>query len=90
MPRKRRDGQIESTADMFNVLRNVVIWKRESATLRQVLAWVLGSNTDLGGGMNGRLKRLSLVAICQCQLYSARSKLLVKGFATDVSKLSQK
>lgn len=34
------------------------------------LAWILKSNPDLGGGMNGWLKRLSLVALCQCQLCS--------------------
>jgi hypothetical protein len=30
MPRKRRDGQIETSADAFvNILKDVVIWKRE-------------------------------------------------------------
>lgn len=51
---------------------NVVIWKRESAALRQVFS--LDSDprnyTDWGGRMNGWLKRLNLVAVCQCQLCS--------------------
>lgn len=49
-------------------MRTVVIWKREASATRWVLAWLLEGNTDLGGGMNGRLKTLSFVAVCQCQL----------------------
>lgn len=51
---------------------NVAIWKRESAALRQVFSLDSDprNHTDLGGRMNGWLKRLNLVAVCQCQLCS--------------------
>ena len=37
--------------------------------------------------MNGWLKRLSLVAVCQCQL-SGEVAMVVKGFAADVCRHS--
>lgn len=53
------------------------------------LAWILGRDTDLGGGMNGWLKRLGLVAVCQCQL-CAEVAMVVKGLTTDVHRHSAK
>lgn len=42
---------------------SLLLWGRS-------LAWILESSTDLGGGMNGWLKRLRPVAVCWCQLCS--------------------
>lgn len=46
------------------------MWSSGKGSLMQVFSLNSGNNTDLGGGMNGWLKRLSLVAVCQCQLCS--------------------
>lgn len=70
MPRKRRDGQIEPNASIFLQFTGKCGHLEKQVCCYDALAWILESNPDLGGGMNGWLKRLSLVALCQCQLGS--------------------
>lgn len=53
----------------------------------RTLASILGSDIDLEGGMNGWLKRLRLVAVCQRQL-CGEVAMVVKGFAAVVCRHS--
>ena len=41
----------------FNSWRNVVIWKRSLLPGCESVAWILEGDADLGGGVNGELKR---------------------------------
>lgn len=70
--KKKKDGHIEWTADSFIQFTGKMLSEKESLLLwDRSLAWILiQESTDLGGRMNGWLKRLNLVAVCQCQLCS--------------------